>query len=65
MENLIISVALMEIKTISMRSNYLKTIKIEGAEIQDYEVFGLCPSSDILETRKHNVLETGPVAVLR
>jgi hypothetical protein len=27
--------------------------------------FGLCPSSGILETRKHNVLETGSVSVLR
>jgi hypothetical protein len=28
-------------------------------------VFGLCPSSGILKTREHNVLETGPVSVLR
>jgi hypothetical protein len=27
--------------------------------IQNYWVFGLCPSSSILETRKHNVSETG------
>jgi hypothetical protein len=27
--------------------------------------FGLCPSSGILETRKHNVSETGSVSVLR
>jgi hypothetical protein len=33
--------------------------------IQNYWVFGLCPSSGILETRKHNVLETGFVSVLR
>jgi hypothetical protein len=26
---------------------------------QNYWVFGLCPSSGILETRKHNVSETG------
>jgi hypothetical protein len=26
---------------------------------QNYSVFGLCPSSGILETRKHNVSETG------
>jgi hypothetical protein len=32
---------------------------------QNYSVFGLCPSSGILETRKHNVLETGSVSVLR
>jgi hypothetical protein len=28
-------------------------------------MFGLCPSSDILETIKHNVSETGSVSVLR
>jgi hypothetical protein len=32
---------------------------------QNYWVFGLCPSTDILETRKHNVSETGSVSVLR
>jgi hypothetical protein len=34
---------------------------------QSYRVFGLCPSSGILhiETRTHNVLETGFVSVLR
>jgi hypothetical protein len=31
---------------------------------QNYWVFGLCPSSVILETRKHNVSETGSVSVL-
>jgi hypothetical protein len=31
----------------------------------NYWVFGLCPSSGILETRKHNVSETGSVSVLR
>jgi hypothetical protein len=29
---------------------------------QNYWVFGLCPSSGILETRKHNVSETGYVS---
>jgi hypothetical protein len=29
---------------------------------QKYWVFGLCPSSGILETRKHNVLETDIVS---
>jgi hypothetical protein len=29
---------------------------------QNYWVFGLCPLSGILETRKHNVSETGPVS---
>jgi hypothetical protein len=32
---------------------------------QNYCVFGLCPSPGILETRKHNVSETGSVSVLR
>jgi hypothetical protein len=32
---------------------------------QNYWVFELCPSSGILETIKHNVLETGSVSVLR
>jgi hypothetical protein len=32
---------------------------------QNYWVFGLFPSSGILEDRKHDVLETGSVSVLR
>jgi hypothetical protein len=32
---------------------------------QNYWVFGLCPSSGILETRKHDDSETGSVSVLR
>jgi hypothetical protein len=32
---------------------------------QNYWVFGLCPSSGILETRKHNVSESWYVSVLR
>jgi hypothetical protein len=28
---------------------------------QNYWLFGLCPSSGILETRKHNVSESGSV----
>jgi hypothetical protein len=32
---------------------------------QNYSVFGLFPSSDILETRKQDVSETGSVSVLR
>jgi hypothetical protein len=32
---------------------------------QNYWVFGLCRSSGILETRKHNVPETVSVSVLR
>jgi hypothetical protein len=32
---------------------------------QNYWVFGLCPSSSVVETRKHNISETGSVSVLR
>jgi hypothetical protein len=35
------------------------------ALFQNYWVLGLCSSSGILETRKHNVSETGSVSVLR
>jgi hypothetical protein len=31
---------------------------------RNYWVFGLCPSSNILETRKQNVSETGSISVL-
>jgi hypothetical protein len=31
---------------------------------QNYWVSGLCPSSEILNTRKHKVSETGSVSVL-
>jgi hypothetical protein len=34
-------------------------------DTQNYWVFGLCPSSGILETRKRSVSETGPVSVFR
>jgi hypothetical protein len=32
---------------------------------QNYWVFGLFPSSGILETRKHDITETGSVSVLK
>jgi hypothetical protein len=32
---------------------------------QNYWVFGLSPSSGIIETRKHDVSETGSVSVFR
>jgi hypothetical protein len=44
------------------------TIKVKlqtNNRSQNYWGFGLCPSSGILETRKHNVSETGSVSVLR
>jgi hypothetical protein len=33
--------------------------------IQNYWLFGICPSSGILESKKYNVSETGSVSVLR
>jgi hypothetical protein len=36
-----------------------------GISTQDYWVFWTFPSSGILETRKHDVSETGSVSVLR
>jgi hypothetical protein len=35
------------------------------AELRITAVFGLCRSSGILETRKHNVSETGSLSVLK
>jgi hypothetical protein len=35
------------------------------AKIKDHWVSGLCPSIGILNTRKHNVSETGPLSVLK
>jgi hypothetical protein len=32
---------------------------------QNYRVSGLCPSSGILYTRKHNFLETGSVSIFK
>jgi hypothetical protein len=34
-------------------------------DIQNHWIPGLCPSSGILNTRKHNVSETASVAILR
>jgi hypothetical protein len=34
-------------------------------DIQNYGVFGLCPSSGILETRTPNISETGSVSILK
>jgi hypothetical protein len=36
----------------------------EDENIQNYWVFGLCPSSGILEARKHDVSGNGFVSVL-
>jgi hypothetical protein len=38
--------------------------EIQHYDIRNYYIFGICPSSRILKTREHDVLETGPVSVL-
>jgi hypothetical protein len=45
-----------EIQLILIRTSY---------KSQNYWVFGLCPLSGIQKTRKHIILETGSVSVLR
>jgi hypothetical protein len=40
-------------------------ILVGKSEGKNNWVFGLCASSGILETRKHNVSETGSFSVLR
>jgi hypothetical protein len=46
--------------------NYSTILGVLNAKIpQNYWVFGLCPSTGILGTRKHDVSETGSVSVLR
>jgi hypothetical protein len=44
---------------------YTEQYAKENFSTQNYWVFGLYPSSNILETRKHNVSETGSISVLR
>jgi hypothetical protein len=41
------------------------SLKVDECGTQNYLVFGLFPSSRILVNRKHDVLETGSVSVLR
>jgi hypothetical protein len=43
----------------------IRIIRYQALENHTYWVSGLCPSSGILNIRKHNVLETGSVSVLR
>jgi hypothetical protein len=40
-------------------------IRVDSYFLRNYWVFGLCPSSGIVKTRKHDVSETGSVSVLR
>jgi hypothetical protein len=52
-----------------MKVNVKTSCRLERVQMmyntQNYWVFGLFPSSGILENRKHDVLETGSVSVLR
>jgi hypothetical protein len=41
------------------------TAPVNVTKIHNYWGFGLCPSSGILESRKHYISETGSVSVLR
>jgi hypothetical protein len=43
----------------------LWTTSVNSVSVRNYWVFGHCLSFGILETGKHNVLETGSVSVLR
>jgi hypothetical protein len=46
----------------SAESSFLRVLMMVY-NTQDYWVFGLWPSSDILDnTKKHNVLETDPIS---
>jgi hypothetical protein len=52
-------------KKVYLHIAVFKMHRISSKNCQNYRVFGLCPCSGILETRKHNVSETGYVSVLR
>jgi hypothetical protein len=45
--------------------NYSVTVKLQNCNTENRWVAGLCPSPGILNTRKHNVSETGYVSVFR
>jgi hypothetical protein len=46
-------------------TEYIHTYTKQTRKSSELLVFGLCPSSDILKTRKYNVSESGPITVLR
>jgi hypothetical protein len=53
-------------KPVSIRCIKVYTRSLSSKQsFQNYWVFGLFPSSGILESRKHNVLETGSISILR
>jgi hypothetical protein len=56
---------LTEMSTWGLPSDKGRPAREADLTAQNYWVFGLCPSSGILEARKHNVSETGSVFVLR
>jgi hypothetical protein len=53
----------------NMQNFNLRCSLLSGSTVQvspqNYYVLGLRPSSNILKTREHNVLETGSMSVLR
>jgi hypothetical protein len=59
------------ITTAERTSNNIDFIKIHYGRFsvklveRNYWIFGLCPSSGILDAREHDVSETGSVSVLR
>jgi hypothetical protein len=54
-----------DIKTCHFVPSIASALLISRVNFQNYWLFGFRPSSGILETRKHNVSETGSVPVLR
>jgi hypothetical protein len=40
-----------------------RQVSADGMYVQNHRLFGVCPPSDILKTRKHSVSETGFVFV--
>jgi hypothetical protein len=43
----------------------MAVVTVEIVQTWNYWVFGICPSSSILKTRKDNVSETGSVSLLK
>jgi hypothetical protein len=57
---------LVTIKTLNVHLQNPTNLDVKRAiYAQNYWVFGLCPSSGILENREHEVSDTGTVSVLK
>jgi hypothetical protein len=52
-------------RLVETHEKYFFILSLNRSTAQNYWVFGLFPSSGILETRKRDVSETGSVCVLR